>query len=196
MNRISFDVRYDPDLVFPTNTRLSDKFPNDAGQGVLNLMFPERAFCGEFANLAHCAVIVDDCLIQFSEDADMYVLDIPSNTVSTYQITGNHIPSDLLNWVKRTGVTAVKMMKAIESSQTAMNELQLFTMLLCYHTARGIVSQKDYNAALEMVKNQYRRQNVKLTNRCWYFDGSRTTWGNVALSYFKEYFRGFINYMS
>lgn len=143
---IPFDTRYTPDLIFATRSRLSEKFPHDTGQGVLNLMYPERAY-SEYANLAHCAVIVDDYLIQFSERGNMYVLDIPTNKVSTYQIVESDISMELSDWLKNTASTAVKMMKAIEKDSEAQYFLQLYGATLFYHTMPAPERQRNYNQA-------------------------------------------------
>lgn len=196
MKNIPFDLRYSPELVVATKTRWSEKFPKDAGQGVLNLMFPERIFT-KFANLAHCAVIVDDCLVQFSENGNMYVLDIANNTVSTHCITNNSIPTDLAEWIKNTGSTAVNMMNAIDNSQEAQYFVELYSTILYYHTT-NTVSADRYNTAMQKLRKAFGLQPnsdvMRIVNRQWYYGTERKTWGNIALNIFRDYFQSFSTY--
>ncbi len=193
---IPFDTRYTPDLIFATNARLSDRFPHDAGQGVLNLMFPERAFC-KFANLAHCAVIVDDFLIQFSERGNMYVLDIIKGTVTTYQVVENDVPVELADWLKNTGAVAVKMMDAVEKSRTAPYYLQLYTTLLFYHTT-SMVDRSSYVQAMGKLRQGFGLESnsdvLRIVNGNWYYGSERKTWGNIALNIFRDDFKEFNTY--
>lgn len=193
---IPFDTKYTPDLIFATNTRLSDKFPYDAGQGVPNLMFPERVFC-KFANLAHCAAIVDDFLIQFSERGNMYVLDIIKGTVTTLQVVENDVPNELADWIKNTGAVAVKMMEAVEKSRTAPYYLQLYTTLLFYHTT-SVVDHGRYLQAMKQLRQGFGlecdSELLRIVGGSWYYGTERKTWGNMALNIFRDDFKEFSTY--
>lgn len=194
---IPFDTRYTPDLIFATDRKLSDRFPNDVGQGRVNLMFPERAFI-KFANLAHTAMIVDNYLIQFGESGNMYLLDIVNNTFDTVPIANaNNLPLDLVQWVKMAGSTAVAMMDAVENNEQAQIWLKLYWRALCYNTT-STVSKKEYDFAMRQIRMGFNlpadSSLMYIRNRKWYYDSKETSWGHMACCIFKSYFESFSDY--
>ena len=194
--KIPFNLNYTPDLIFAANRSFSNKFPSDAGQGVLNLIFPERAFT-KFANLAHCAMIVDNYFIQFSESGNMYILDIIKNTRIDVKIVSDNIPTDLVNWLKSAGVMAVKMMNAVENNKNAQIWLDLYLTLLCYHTTNE-VSESAYNYAMQQFRMGFNLSpndnTMRIINKTWYYGNEQKNWGAIAYNVFRDYFIDFMGY--
>lgn len=193
---IPFNLKELPDLIFATRTRLSDKFPSDAGSGNLNLMFSERALA-PFANLAHVALIVDNYLIQFSDNGNMYILDIVKNTVQKIKIVDCDLSYNMTEWIKDTGRIAVKMMNAIDNNKGAQQWLQMYSTVLFYYTTDQ-VSKQMYDTTVRRIRKGFglpeESNRIRIENREWYYDTQKKTWGSVAYNLFNDYFRDFMNY--
>lgn len=192
---IPFDMRYSPELIFASYERISDLMPIDAGRGKLNLMLSEKDY-GRIANIANWVVIVDDYLIQFSGNGNMYVLDIVSSKLFTYDLK-REMTRDLEEWIKRTAGVFLSMLIALGKSTEAQYYLNLYKIILLYHTTNNI-SKCDYNIAMNNVRRAFGYENnpdaMRIENKTWYYFQERKTWGNIALNIFRDYFKEFSSY--
>ena len=194
IDKYPFDIRYSPELCFLTNTSLSDKFPENVGQGEMVIRYPAIDMD---IKIVEYAIIVDDCLLQFSEDGKMYVLNIPDNTVSSYNITGDNEPQDLLKWVRENVLRSQKQINVLYKTPNALQWLKLYTTILSYHTTHTI-SRETYSAAMRQLRQGFKfapdDETIRIDNRQWYYSNERKTWGNIALNIFRDYFKEFTTY--
>lgn len=194
IDKYPFDIRYSPELCFLTNTSLSDKFPENVGQGEMVIRYSSIDMD---IKIVEYAIIVDDCLLQFSEDGKMYVLNIPDNTVSSYNITGDNEPQDLLKWVRESVLRSQKQINVLYKTPNALQWLKLYTTILSYHTTHTI-SRETYAAAMRQLRQGFKfapdDETIRIDNRQWYYGNERKTWGNIALNIFRDYFKEFTTY--
>lgn len=193
MNKIPFDLKYAPDLIFSTDESCARVFPINVGQGTL-ILRPNPFF-----NFAQTAMIIDDYLIQFAGNGFMYLLEIPNshcliiNCVDIYN--DSRVVDAWKSWVNQTAYTAVNMNKKFNTNDEAYRYLSAFSCLLFNATIGGVskeVYQNNYNgikAAFGVTPNSNK---MELKNNVWYFDGKRTTWGGIAHSIFRDYFSEFM----
>jgi hypothetical protein len=124
-------------------------------------------------------------------------IDYEYNTVSSYKITGDNKPQDLLKWVSESILRSQKQINVLYKTPNALQWMKLYTTILCYHTTHT-VSKGDYTAAMRQLRQGFRfapdDETIRINNRQWYYGNERKTWGNIALNIFRDYFKDFSTY--
>lgn len=182
---IPFDLTYIPNFIFYTGfCKKAEAIPDDVemqGTLALSLQIP--------VNMACLALIVDDYLVQFSIKGNVYILDIPSNSLMTRTLVDIVNAPNGSNWLTQVAVASTTMIHAVDNNMVAFQRFSAYEAVLCHHTWNepDIHKLRTY----EYIKNNVGISNpneLSLRNGAWVFKGYHITWGKIASLLFKEYY--------
>lgn len=184
-NNIPFDLQYVPDYIFPTSfCKKADIFPDDVtihGKLEVSPQIP--------VNIANLACIVDDYLIQFSANGNMYILEIPTKRLysrTLADIVDNPYGKD---WLVQLVIGSVNMMNGInDGGDSAFRCLMAFDNALCSQTMRNNTLSDGHLAYIQDNVGVSNGKALTLIHGAWDFAGNHVTWGRIAHLLFKRYF--------
>lgn len=167
-----------------------------ANQLLLMVLFLANAIF-QRANFAIVKIVKKGVVDCETDELRYQNIDYEYNTVSSYKITGDNKPQDLLKWVSESILRSQKQINVLYKTPNALQWMKLYTTILCYHTTHT-VSKGDYTAAMRQLRQGFRfapdDETIRINNRQWYYGNERKTWGNIALNIFRDYFKDFSTY--
>lgn len=186
MSTIPFDLNYIPDFVFDTGfQKLATAFPNDVTIATSLNLSPTIP-----VNMARLALIIDDYLVQFSGNGNVYLLNIPHNKLITTTIAHIVAEPNGNTWLIQTAIAAMTMINAIDSNRQAFNLYMAYFDVLCQQTETFLGNNNP--KSIELIKNNLGLSNpngLTLKHRAWDFEKHHVTWGRIANLLFSKYYR-------